>query len=66
MEQIIHSFLDTDLYKFSMGQLAMRKYGDANVAWKFVCRNKDVHFTPEMVEEIKRQIALYCQLEFKK
>ena len=66
MEQIIHSFLDTDLYKFSMGQLAMRKYGDANVEWKFVCRNKDVHFTPEMVEEIKRQIALYCQLEFKK
>lgn len=60
MEQIVHSFLDTDLYKFSMGQLAMRKYGDANVEWKFVCRNKDVHFTPEMVEEIKRQIQLYC------
>lgn len=66
MEQIITSFLDTDLYKFSMGQLAMRMYGDANVEWKFVCRNRDVHFTPEMVEEIKRQIALYCQVQFKK
>ena len=66
MEQIITSFLDTDLYKFSMGQLAMRMYGDANVEWKFVCRNKDVRFTPEMVEEIKRQIALYCQVQFKK
>ena len=66
MEQIITSFLDTDLYKFSMGQLAMRRYGDANVEWKFVCRNKDVKFTPEMVEEIKRQIALYCQVQFRK
>ncbi len=66
MEQIVKSFLDTDLYKFSMGQLAMRKYGDANVEWKFVCRNKDVHFTPEMVEEIRRQIKLYCTVQFTK
>lgn len=66
MEQIITSFLDTDLYKFSMGQLAMRKYGDANVEWKFVCRDSGVHFTAEMVSEIKNQIRLYCALEFKK
>ena len=64
MEQIITSLLDTDLYKFSMGQLAMRKYGDANVEWKFVCRSKDVHFTAEMVQEIRRQIELYCKLQF--
>ncbi|MCR5288938.1 MAG: nicotinate phosphoribosyltransferase [Treponema sp.] len=66
MKQIITSFLDTDLYKFSMGQLAMRKYGDANVEWKFVCRNKNIHFTPEMVSEIKHQIELYCTLSFTK
>ena len=64
MKQIITSLLDTDLYKFSMGQLAMRKYGDANVEWKFVCRNTDVYFTPEMVDEIKRQLAMYCDLHF--
>ncbi len=64
MKQIINSLLDTDLYKFSMGQLAMRKYGDANVEWKFVCRNKDVHFTTEMLEEIRNQIRLYCSLKF--
>jgi nicotinate phosphoribosyltransferase len=64
MEQIITSLLDTDLYKFSMGQLAMRKYGDANVEWKFVCRNADVSFTPDMVKEIKNQLALYCTLQF--
>ncbi len=64
MEQVITSLLDTDLYKFSMGQLAMRRYGDANVEWKFVCRNKEVRFTHEMVEEIRRQIKLYCNLGF--
>lgn len=66
MDQIIKSLLDTDLYKFSMGQFAMRKYGDANVEWKFVCRTKDVRFTPEMVEEIRHQIKLYCNLQFNK
>ncbi|QTQ16449.1 nicotinate phosphoribosyltransferase [Treponema parvum] len=64
MEQIITSLLDTDLYKFSMGQFAMRRYGDANVEWKFVCRTKDVHFTAPMISEIKRQLELYCKLNF--
>jgi nicotinate phosphoribosyltransferase len=66
VKQIVTSLLDTDLYKFSMGQLAMRKYGDANVEWKFVCRNRTVHFTAEMVAEIKRQLEMYCRLQFTK
>ena len=66
MKQIVTSLLDTDLYKFSMGQLAMRKYGDANVEWKFVCRNKDVHFTADMLTEIRHQLELYCGLQFTK
>ena len=44
----------------------MRRYGDANVEWKFVCRTKGVHFTSEMVEEIQHQIDLYCKLSFTK
>jgi nicotinate phosphoribosyltransferase len=32
--------------------------------WTFKCRNKDVKFTAEMVEEIKEQIQAYCQLRF--
>lgn len=64
MEQIINSLLDTDLYKFSMGQAIFHQFNDAKTTWTFTCRNKDVKFTTEMVEEIKRQIKLYCTLSF--
>lgn len=64
MKQIITSLLETDLYKFSMGQAIYHQFSDYKTTWSFKCRNKDVHFTAEMVEEITRQIELYCQLRF--
>ena len=64
MEQIITSLLETDLYKISMGQAIYHQYSDYKTTWTFKCRNTDVFFTPEMVEEIKRQIKLYCSLSF--
>ena len=64
MEQIIHSLLETDAYKFSMGQVIYHQFSDYKTTWTFKCRNKDVYFTPEMVEEIKRQIKFYCELRF--
>ncbi len=64
MDQIINSLLETDLYKFSMGQAIYHQYPSYTTTWTFHCRNTDVFFTKEMVEEIKRQIKLYCQLEF--
>ena len=64
MEQIINSLLENDLYKFSMGQVIYHQFSDYKTTWDFKCRNKDVHFTSEMVEEIKEQIKLYCNLRF--
>lgn len=64
MEQIITSLLETDLYKFSMGQAIYHQYSDYTTTWTFNCRNTDVRFTKEMVDEIKRQIKLYCDLRF--
>ena len=64
MEQIITSLLQNDLYKFSMGQAIYHQFSDYKTTWTFKCRNKDVHFTLEMVEEIRRQIKLYCGLRF--
>lgn len=64
MEQIITSLLETDLYKFSMGQAIYHQFPDYRTTWTFKCRNKDVHFTPEMVEEIRNQIKAYCDLHF--
>lgn len=64
LHQIITSLLETDLYKFSMGQAIYHQFTDYKTTWTFKCRNKDVHFTPEMVEEIVEQIKAYCDLRF--
>ena len=65
MERVITSLLETDAYKFSMGQAIYHQFSDYKTTWSFKCRNTDVHFTNEMVEEIKNQIKLYCDLRFK-
>lgn len=64
LPQIITSLLETDMYKFSMGQVIFHQFSDYKTTWAFKCRNKDVFFTPEMVEEIKSQIRAYCDLHF--
>ncbi len=64
MERIINSLLETDLYKFSMGQAIYHQFPSYTTTWTFKCRNEDVHFTSEMVDEIKRQIRFYCELSF--
>lgn len=64
LNQIIISLLETDLYKFSMGQAIYHQFTDYKTTWTFKCRNKDVFFTPEMVEEIQEQIKAYCELKF--
>lgn len=65
MEQIIKSLLENDLYKFSMGQAIYHQFSNYKTSWTFKCRNTDTKFTPEMVEEIKKQIEMYCNLRFK-
>ena len=64
LDQIITSLLETDLYKFSMGQAIYHKFPTYETVWTFRCRNEDVTFTPEMVEEIREQIRAYCTLQF--
>lgn len=64
LPQIINSLLETDAYKFSMGQSIFHQFSGYKTTWTFKCRNKDVFFTPEMVEEIKEQIKAYCNLRF--
>lgn len=64
MKQIINSLLETDMYKLSMGQAIYHLFPNYTTTWTFKCRNKDVKFTKEMVEEIKHQIREYCKLSF--
>ena len=64
LSPIIVSLLDTDLYKFTMNQVMFHKHTDSNGVYLFKCRNKDVTFTPEMVDEINAQIDHLCTLTF--
>ena len=64
LKPIINSLLETDMYKFSMGQGINAMFPGYMTTWTFKCRNKDVFFTPEMVQEIGEQLEAYCKLEF--
>lgn len=64
LPQIINSLLEIDQYKFSMGQGIYHQFPDYMTTWTFKCRNQDVIFTHEMIEEIKEQIWAYCNLRY--
>ena len=64
LDRIINSLLETDLYKYSMGQAIYHQFPDYITTWTFKCRNTDVMFTKEMVDEIKRQIKMFCELRY--
>ena len=64
LKPIITSLLETDMYKFSMGQAIYHQFSDYKTTWTFKCRNTDMYFTSEMVEEIREQIKAYCDLRF--
>ena len=64
LEPIVLSLLDTDLYKFNMDQVIFHKHTDLNGEYHFKCRNEDVRFTREMLEEIDDQIDFLCNLRF--
>ena len=64
LHPIITSLLEQDMYKFSMGQAIYHQFSDYKTTWTFKCRNEDVYFTEEMVEEVREQIKNFCMLRF--
>ena len=66
LKPIVTSLLDTDLYKFNMDQVIFHKHTDLCGQYYFKCRNENVVFTDEMVEEIEKQVDHLCTLSFKK
>ena len=65
LEPIVTSLLDTDLYKFNMNQVIFHKHTNLNGVYHFKCRNEDVVFTKEMLDEINEQIDYLSKLTFK-
>lgn len=64
LEPIVKSLLDTDLYKFNMNQVIFHKHTNLNGEYHFKCRNENIIFTNEMLEEINQQIDYLCNLRF--
>ena len=60
---IITSLLDTDLYKFTMMQVVLHHFPEAQVEYRFRCRSPNVDLTP-FVAEIEEEIRALCRLQF--
>ena len=64
LKPIINSLLETDAYKLNMQAVVREKFNQDRCVWAFRCRNNDVRFTQEMVDEISDQIDHFCTLTF--
>ena len=61
---IIHSLLDTDLYKFSMWQALLHRHPTTQARYAFVCRNQPAYPLAELVPEVERELDALCRLSF--
>jgi nicotinate phosphoribosyltransferase len=58
------SLLFIDLYKFSMLRSFFQQFNNVWARYDFKCRNKDIHWTKEMIAEISESIDYVCSLRF--
>ncbi|MDQ0039961.1 nicotinate phosphoribosyltransferase [Variovorax boronicumulans] len=61
---IIHSLLDTDLYKFTMMQVVLHHFPGARVEYRFKCRNPGVDLA-QFAGQIRDEVRSLCSLQFR-
>ncbi|HEY9024004.1 MAG TPA: nicotinate phosphoribosyltransferase [Burkholderiaceae bacterium] len=64
MTPIIHSLLETDLYKFTMWQTMLHRHPQAQAEYRFVCRNAPAFPLSELLGEVNEQLDHLCSLSF--
>ncbi|HRH17798.1 MAG TPA: nicotinate phosphoribosyltransferase [Aquabacterium sp.] len=64
MQPVIHSLLETDLYKFTMWQAMLHRHPEAQATYTFVCRNQSAFPLSELLDEVNEQLDHLCQLAF--
>jgi len=64
MTPIIHSLLETDLYKFTMWQTMLHRHPQAQAEYRFVCRNAPAFPLSELVAQVDEQLDHLCALSF--
>ena len=61
---VIHSLLDTDLYKFTMWQAMLHRHPKTQAEYRFACRNATAFPLAELVDEVNAELDHLCQLRF--
>jgi nicotinate phosphoribosyltransferase len=61
---IVHSLLDTDLYKFTMMQVVLHHFPGAQVEYKFKCRTEGADLRPDL-PAIGDELGRLCSLRFR-
>ncbi|MBP2998888.1 nicotinate phosphoribosyltransferase, partial [Acinetobacter baumannii] len=64
---IIHSLLDTDLYKFTMLQVVLHKFPQTHSVYHFRCRNLEDTVYPlvDILDDLNEQLDHLCNLKYK-
>lgn len=66
MEPVLHSLLETDLYKFTMWQAMLHRFPATQAEYVFVCRNARDYPLTHLIPEIEEQLDHLCSLRFKR
>lgn len=64
MTPILHSLLETDLYKFTMWQTMLHRHPQAQAEYRFVCRNAPAFPLAELLDDVNAQLDHLCSLSF--
>jgi len=64
MTPILHSLLETDLYKFTMWQAMLHRHPQAQAEYRFVCRNAPAFPLAQLLDEVNAQLDHLCALSF--
>ncbi len=59
---IIKDLCDTDLYKFSMGQVAFHQFPDVQAVYRYTNRAKEKGYRPGFAAEVREQVELMAGL----
>ena len=64
MTPVIHSLLETDLYKFTMWQAMLHRHPQTQAEYVFICRNARDYPLTHLIPEIEAQLDHLCSLRF--
>ncbi|AMD22728.1 HHL042Wp [Eremothecium sinecaudum] len=63
-EQVILSFLDTDMYKLTMHAAVYTNFPNAFVTYKYINRTPELHFNADAIDWLKKQISFLSNIRF--